>query len=313
MTIPIYARGTRPPRVEARLSDGFDLIDHLPSASHVRAMLNTSSRPFGAEEMDALPQLAFISNLGVGYEMIDVDAAKARGIVVSHTPDVMNADVANYALALILSASRNLTAQDAHVRSGCWADQGPLPLTQTVEGATFGIAGLGRIGRTLARKLEVFAGTILYFGRTPQPNQPYEFCPDLTAMARRCDVLVLLLPGGAGTHGIVDMDVLHALGPKGMLVNIARGSVLDEAALIDALQSGKLGRAALDVFSDEPNVPKALRDLPNVLLSPHAASATIETRRAMFDLTADNLISWIRTGAPLTPIPECVEMAGNPG
>ncbi len=311
MKTPIYVRGKLPPHLETRLSDGFDLIDSLASARHVRAMVNTSGAPLAAAELDALPELAFISSLGVGYDMIDVDAAVARGVIVSHTPDVLNADVANYALALILSATRELTRQDAHVRSGNWAQLGPTPLTHTIEGATFGIVGLGRIGRTLARKLDAFNGSVLYHGRTPQRDVPYEYCDDLIAMARRCDVLVLLLPGGAATEGLVDGDVLAALGPDGLLVNIARGSVVDEDALIDALQSGRLGRAALDVFVDEPNVPKVLRDLPNVLLSPHAASATVETRQAMFDLTADNLIHWVRTGEPLAPIPECAGMSST--
>ena len=258
--------------------------------------------------MDQMPRLEVIASLGVGYDMIDMEAALARGIVVTHTPDVLNADVANYALLLVLAASRDLVAQHAHVRSGAWVDRGPTPLTHSVQGASFGIVGLGRIGRTLARKLEMFDGAILYHGRSAQPDLPYEYCPDLVAMAARCDVLILLLPGGAGTDHLIGADVLEALGPKGLLVNVARGSVVDQPALIKALQDGRLGHAALDVFDDEPRVPQVLRDLPNVLLSPHAASATVETRQAMFDLTADNLIGWFRDGKALTPVPECADL-----
>lgn len=316
--IEIYGRGALPPRLETRLDQHFTLHrdpNHMPDedwlARHgasVHGMANASFSPLTAELMDRLPNLQIISSLGVGYDLIDVAAARARGIVVTHTPDVLNADVANYALLLLLAASRDLLAQDDFVRSGRWAEGGRAQLTNTLEGATLGIVGLGRIGRVLAKKLEIFGGPILYHGRSAQPDVPYEHCPDLVEMAARCDALILLLPGGAGTHRIVNAQVLEALGPGGILVNVARGSVVDQPALIAALEAGRLGRAALDVFDDEPNVPQALRDNDRVLLSPHAASATVETRTAMFDLTADNLIAWFRDGAPLTPVPECRDM-----
>lgn len=320
--IEIYGRGVLPPRLDSRLAERFTLRcdpDPIPSedwlARHgtaIAGLANASSAPLTAALMDRLPNLRIISGLGVGYDMIDVAAARERGIVVTHTPDVLNADVANYALLLLLAASRDLILQDTHVRSGRWVSDGPTPLTRSIEGQPLGIVGLGRIGRTLAAKLQMFGGPILYHGRRAQPDLPYEYCADLVAMARRCAALILCLPGGPDTQRLITAEVLDALGPDGILVNVARGSVVDQPALIAALAEGRLGRAALDVFDDEPNVPQALRDSDRVILSPHAASATSRTRAAMFDLTADNLIRFFDSGAPLTPVPECRDMV-KPG
>lgn len=316
--IEIYGRGVLPPHLDNRLSAEFTLHrdpGQMPSTDwlaqfgpRIAGLANASFTPLGADLMDCLPNLRIISTLGVGYDNIDVAAARARGILVTHTPDVLNADVANYALLLLLAASRDLIQQENYARSGRWAREGRAALTSTLEGATLGIVGLGRIGRTLAKKLEIFGGPILYHGRHAQPDVPYEYCPDLVAMARRCDALILLLPGGAGTDRIIDAQVIEALGPNGILVNVARGSVLDETALIRALETGRLGRAALDVFENEPNIPAALCNNDRVTLTPHAASATVETRRAMFDLTADNLRAYFADGAALTPVPECRDM-----
>jgi hydroxypyruvate reductase len=317
-TARIFVRGRAPARLEARLSEHLHLLHHDSpdpgqewcelEGSAVRGIANASGRPLTGDLMDRLPRLEVISSLGVGYDMIDVAAAVERGIVVTHTPGVLDADVANYALLLLLAASRDLSLQDSHVRQGRWPVEGPTPLTRTIEGATVGIVGLGRIGRNLAAKLGAFGITVLYHGRRPQPQVAYEFCDDLASMAARADALILCLPGGPETDGMIDAAVLNALGPDGILVNVARGSVVDQLALIAALEEGRLGRAALDVFADEPEVPQALRVLPNVLLSPHAASATVETRTAMFDLTADNLIAWFGRGRVLTPVPECADL-----
>lgn len=316
--IEIYGRGVMPPRLDARLDENFTLhrdTAQMPSdewlkeyGDRIIGLANASFTPLEADLMDRLPNLKIISTLGVGYDKIDVAAAKERGILVTHTPDVLNADVANYALLLLLAASRDLMAQEDYARSGRWAEEGRAQLTRTLEGATLGIVGLGRIGRNLAKKLEIFGGPILYHGRSAQPDVPYEYCPDLVAMATRCDALILLLPGGAATDNIVNAEVMAALGPTGILVNVARGSVVDEPALITALETGALGFAALDVFAEEPTIPQALRDSKKVILSPHAASATVETRNAMFDLTADNLIAYFSDGAPLTLVPECRDM-----
>jgi lactate dehydrogenase-like 2-hydroxyacid dehydrogenase len=271
-------------------------------ADEVRGLVNFAGA-LTADMLDRLPGLEMISHMGVGYDGVDVDAVLARGITMSHTRDVLDADVANFAFLMLLAASRDYVRQDTHVRSGAW-ESGQTPLTWSIEGKTVGIVGLGRIGRNLARKLTAFNVDVLYHGRRPQ-DVPYEYCADLVGMARRCRALVLLLPGGAETDGLITAEVLAALGPEGGLVNAARGSVVDQEALIAALQDGSLGWAALDVFADEPHVPEVLRAMPNVLLSPHAASATVETRGAMFDLVVRNLRAFFETGAAVTPIPEC--------
>jgi lactate dehydrogenase-like 2-hydroxyacid dehydrogenase len=273
----------------------------------VQGLANASFAPLGAPEMDLMPNLRIIAGFGVGYDMIDVAAARERGIVVTHTPGVLDADVANLGLLLLLAASRDLIRADAHVRGGQWARSGPLPLSRTIEGAPVGIVGLGRIGRRLAQKLAGIGCEVLYHARRAQPDVPWTYEPDLLTLATRVRALILCLPGGPGTEGLVKAEVLEALGPDGILVNISRGSVVDEPALIAALSDGRLGAAGLDVFATEPQVDPTLYNLPNVVLSPHMASATVETRCAMADLVADNLKSFFETGRALTPVPECRE------
>ena len=309
MTIRLVALRQPPPPVMNALQDyQIDVIADpledwtVEDPDQVRGLINFAGS-LGADVLDRLPNLEIVSQMGVGYDGVDVEAAIERGIVITHTRDVLNADVANFAFLMLLAASREYVRQDTHVRSGAW-ENGQTPLTWSLEGKTIGIVGLGRIGRNLAAKLEAFNVTVLYHGRTQQ-NVPYEFCPDLVDMAQRCRAMVLLLPGGEDTDRLITAEVLTALGPEGGLVNAARGSVLDQDALISALETGQLGWAALDVFADEPRVPHILRDMPNVLLSPHAASATVETRGAMFDLVAQNVRSYFETGEALTPIPEC--------
>jgi len=304
----VALRQPPPPVMDALSAYQVDVIPDpgadwdVDAPEQVRGLVNFSGT-LGADVLDRFPKLEIVSHMGVGYDGVDVDAALERGIVVTHTRDVLNADVANFAFLMLLAASREYVRQDTHVRSGAWETR-QTPLTWSLEGKTVGIVGLGRIGRNLAAKLDAFNVTVLYHGRTQQ-DVPYEFCPDLVDMARRCRAMVLLLPGGADTDQIITADVLSALGPDGGLVNAARGSVVDQDALITALQTGELGWAALDVFADEPHVPQTLRDMPNVLLSPHAASATVETRTAMFNLVAQNIHSFFETGQPVTPIPEC--------
>lgn len=306
----ILILGAPPPPLLARLGDAVRAhvltegdID-ARAAGRIAGLVSSSARPVDAALLEQLPALRVISKLGVGYDNIDVAAARARGIAVAHTRDVLNADVANFALTLLLAASRGLVCEDAYVRRGDWGRAPMPPLRWSIEGETIGIVGLGRIGRTLAAKLSAFGCEVLYHGRRPQPDQPYEYCPDLVAMARRCRALILILPGGPESAGLVTAQVIDALGPEGLLVNVARGEVVDQEALIAALREGRLGQAALDVFADEPHVPQALRDLPNVILTPHVASATRETRLAMFNLCADNILAFFREGACLTPVPE---------
>lgn len=253
--------------------------------------------------LDMLPNLRAVSCYGVGYDGVDTQATNARGIPVSHTPGVLDEEVATTALMLFIAMWRNLEAEMAQARSGAWQEQGNLPLSRSCDGQTIGIFGLGRIGKALAGKLAPFNATILYHGRSRQ-DVAYEYCADLAEMARRSDTLISIAPGGATTRHMIDAKVLSALGPDGGLVNVGRGSVVDEAALIDALQAGTLGRAALDVFEDEPHIPRALREMGNVVLTPHIGSATVETRRAMGNLAIDNLVSHKEGRGLMTPVPE---------
>lgn len=254
--------------------------------------------------LDALPDLKLISSNGVGYDGIDTGAAVARNILVTHTPDVLNAEVATTALMLMLACYRELLPNEAHARSGAWATEGNLPLSRSADNRTVGILGLGRIGMAIAEKLAPFNPTILYNTRT-EKDVPFTFVADLTEMARRSDVLICIVPGGAATQHIVNAGVIKALGPEGILINVARGSVVDEAALTEALSSGALAAAGLDVFEDEPNIPDALKTMPNVVLTPHVGSATVETRAAMGQLAVDNLLQHLKDGSVLTPVPEC--------
>ncbi|MEZ5480461.1 MAG: 2-hydroxyacid dehydrogenase [Thiolinea sp.] len=256
------------------------------------------------EYMAALPGLKLISNYGVGYDAIDAGLAAQRGILVTHPPDVLNAEVATTALLLLLACYRELLPNDAHVRSGRWATQGNAPLSRSADNRTIGIVGLGRIGQAIADKLAPFNSRILYHSRS-EKDVPYEYFADLTAMARAAEVLICITPGGASTRHLINREVLEALGPDGVLINVSRGSVVDEAALIEALENGTLGRAGLDVFEQEPQVPERLRALPNVVLTPHVGSGTVETRAAMGQLTVDNLLQHVKDGTVISPVPEC--------
>ena len=253
--------------------------------------------------MDALPALKLISNYGVGYDAIDVGLSRDRGVLVTHTPGVLSDEVATTALMLMLASYRNLLASDAYVRAGRWARDGHMPLSRSADNRRVGILGLGRIGLALAKKLEAFHADIAYHNRNPR-DVPYRYCADLVQMAAESDVLFVVTPGGADTRGIVTREVIDALGPDGMLVNVSRGSVVDEPALVAALAEGRLGSAGLDVFADEPHIPEALFSMENVVLTPHIGSATVETRRAMGDLVVDNLLQHHADGRVISPIPE---------
>lgn len=247
--------------------------------------------------MDALPKLEIISCMGVGVDAIDVAEAKRRGIAVCNTPDVLNDDVADLAIALAIMASRRLALSDRWVRDGRWL-KGAQPLASKFAGKRLGIIGLGRIGKAIAKRAQGFGMPIAYHTRNRQADQPYRYYADLVEMAGNVDILIVITPGGAGTRHIVNRAVMDALGPKGILVNVARGSCVDEPALIAALSEGRLGGAALDVFDDEPRVPAALLAMDNVVLAPHVGSGTVETRTAMCDLVVNNLLAHLE-GRPL--------------
>lgn len=265
--------------------------------------LLVSSARFGcsAEQLQCLPNLRAICSFGVGYDPYPLELLRDRGIVLSTTPDVLNDCVADLAMGLIIDTARQLAAADRFVRQGQWLT-GNYPLTRKVSGKKLGIVGLGRIGQAIARRAEGFAMPVRYHKRCQDLSSPYGFEADLLALARWADFLVLACPGGAATHHLIDADVLAALGPQGVLVNISRGSVVDQTALVAALLDGSLGGAGLDVFESEPAVPAELFVLPNVVLLPHVGSGTHETRLQMEELVLANLQAFIDKGELLTPL-----------
>ncbi len=271
------------------------------AAPRARAIGTSGHLGASAALMDALPKLEIIGCYGVGTDSIDLGHAAARNVVVTNTPDVLNDDVANMAIALLLATSRRICAGDRYVRAGKWLDSN-MALTRSIRDRKMGILGLGRIGKSIAEKATVFGMEISYHGRSKQDGVPYRFFDNLVEMARDSDYLVAICPGGEATNKIVNRDVLEALGPEGTLINVARGSVVDEPALVSALQEGRLGAAGLDVFLEEPKVPEALLAMDQVVLQPHAASATVETRHAMGDLVIKNLRAHFGGQAVLTPV-----------
>ena len=272
-------------------------------APNVRAIAASGESKVPGALIAQCPKLEIISVMGVGYDGVDVAAAKARGVMVTHTPDVLNDEVADTAIGLMLCAARQLPAADRYVRAGQWLN-GPMPLARKMSGARLGLVGMGRIGKSIAQRALAFGMAIAYTARSAKAELPYRFLPSAEALAAEVDFLVVITPGGAGTKHLVNAAVLKALGKKGVLVNVARGSVVDEAALIAALQAGELGGAALDVFENEPRVPQALIDLPQVVLAPHIGSATLETRQAMAGLALDNLRLHFAGQPVKTPVPE---------
>lgn len=286
-----------------RLWEADDRQAGLEAASSARGLVTTGSIGADAAVMDALPALEMISINGVGLDAVDLPAAKARGIAVGYTPGVLTEGVADMAVALILAASRRLVEGDRFVRDGTWAGGEKLALGWSIRGKVVGFLGFGRIGREIARLLSVFGVRALYHEPEALESVTADYCGDLVAMAEASDLLVVCCAGGAATQNMVNAPVLAALGPNGLLVNIARGSVVHEPDLVAALQTGRLGAAALDVFADEPRAPEALHAMENVILTPHIASATTETRMAMGQLVVENLAAYF-SGEPLiTPAP----------
>lgn len=252
--------------------------------------------------IDALPDLKIIAVHGVGYDKVDVAHARSRGVAVTNTPDVLSADVADMAVALTLSTLRRLPRAERWLRSGDWAAGGKFPLGRSATGLRYGVLGLGRIGREIARRLEPFAGEIAWHSRRPVEGVVWRYAPDPIALAASVDVLIVAVPGGPATRGLVTAEVLAALGPEGVLINIARGEVVDEPALIAALTEGRLGGAGLDVFAQEPQVPQAFIDSDRCVLNPHIGSATVEARRAMAGLMIANLEAVLAGHEPPTPV-----------
>ncbi len=257
-------------------------------APQVRGIATSGGAGASAALIKALPKLEIISSFGVGYDLIDIECASQAGVIVTNTPDVLTDDVADLAMALLLGMIRRIPQGDQFVRQGRWPKD-KFALTDKLGGKVMGIVGLGRIGQAIARRAAPFGVEIRYFGPRRKADQPYRYYDNLVAMAKDVDILMVSSPGGRDTQGIVDAAVIEALGPKGYIVNIARGSVIDEPAMVNALVEGKLAGAGLDVFADEPNVPEALWNLEQVTLAPHVGSATHATRHAMGELMLKNL------------------------
>jgi lactate dehydrogenase-like 2-hydroxyacid dehydrogenase len=270
-------------------------------AASIRGMAATGKVRVDADLMARFSGLEIIANFGVGYDRIDIDAARARGITVTNTPDVLTEELADFALGLLIATVRRLPQADRFVRDGFWS-KGAFPLSASLRGRTIGILGLGRIGQAIAERCAAMKLDVIYHSRSPRRHLPYRYVPTALELAEAADVLVVVVPGGADTDGLVDAKMLAALGPQGVLINIARGSVVDQAALIAALRDGTILAAGLDVFLDEPVVPPELLALDNVVLLPHIGSATRTTRNAMAALLVANLRSWFSGEGALTPV-----------
>ena len=300
------------PGADALLQEKYDVIalwkaaDRaacLAEAKDIEVVVTSALHGCGRDIIEKLPSLKFICSWGVGYDTIDIEAAKAHGVAVSNTPDVLNDCVADEAWGLLIAAARHIAAGDRFVRENRWENkEGMLPLGTRVSGKRLGIVGLGRIGLAIAKRGFGFDMEVGYHNRQKRTDVDYTYLPTLVDLAKWSDFLVVATVGGSQTRQLVNREVLTALGPKGIIINIARGPVIDETAMTELLKSGALGGAGLDVFEDEPKVPDALKQLTNAVLMPHQASATIETRQAMFDLVTQNLAAYFAGKPLITPI-----------
>jgi lactate dehydrogenase-like 2-hydroxyacid dehydrogenase len=293
--------------LDAALRERYDAVSlddaDLETAQRATVAVTSGVRGVRAEHLDRLPGLGAIVNFGVGYDSTDVVEAARRGVLVSNTPDVLTDCVADTAVGLVIDVMRGFSAADRFVRRGEWAAGRMPPLARRVSGSRVGVVGLGRIGLAIAQRLTAFDATISYHNRRRRTDVSYAYAGSVLDLARDSDVLVLAASGGPESRGLVDADVLDALGPDGFLVNIARGSLVDEPALVAALEEGRIAGAGLDVFADEPRVPKALIDRDDVVLLPHLGSATVETRAAMTDLALANVERFLADGTLVTPVP----------
>ncbi|WP_322403600.1 2-hydroxyacid dehydrogenase [Massilia luteola] len=294
------------PEIQAQLDAEFrclglaDLEREPHLANDVGAIVTRSNQEVPEDVVRRLPALEIIATCGVGYDLIPRALAASRGIVVANTPDVLNAAVAELCIGSLLALLRRLPQADRYVRMGRWTAAG-FPLATSLAGKHVGIAGMGRIGKEIARRLEMFGVALAYHGRTDQ-NLAWRYEADLATLARDSDILIAVAPGGAETKHLIDGRVLDALGPAGYFVNVARGSLVDEQALLAALERGDIAGAALDVFDNEPDIDPRFFALDNVMLTPHVGSATHETRAAMAQLMLDNVRTWFRSGRALTPV-----------
>jgi D-3-phosphoglycerate dehydrogenase len=312
MPIDILSIGAFPEATNAGLAARFAVSRHFhrpaPEAldpalrARVRAIATEANRGADRALIAALPKLELIALFGVGTDAVDLVAARDHGIPVTNTPGILGDEVADLAIGLMLASARQILFADRYVRDGSWASKGPIPLGHGVGGKIMGVVGLGGIGRAIADRGAAFRMRVIYHGPRRKPDAPYEFVPDLVELARRSDYLMVACKGGPETRHLISAAVIDALGPKGTLINVARGSVVDERAMIAALAAGRLGHAALDVFESEPNPAPELLQFPNVIVQPHQGSATVETRTAIGQLMIDNLDAHFAGGPLLTPV-----------
>jgi len=311
--IDILVYGPKKPLIERGLS-GFNLhvvheradVDKIPPeiAQKIRGMAVTLLVPANSAMLSRFPNLEVIATFGVGYDHVDFRYARDHNIIVTHTPDVLTEEVADTALGLLIATLREFIPADRHVRDGKWPQKNYRLSPGSLRDRTVGIVGMGRIGQAIARRVEACGVPVVYHSRNPAKGVSHTHYPNLIEMAKVADTLIVITPGGAATNNLINADVLEAMGPRGVLINVARGSVVDEAALIAALANGKIQAAGLDVFAQEPHVPEALKGMDNVVLLPHIASASVATRDAMDQLVVDNLLNWFAGKPPLTPVPE---------
>ncbi|TCN40146.1 lactate dehydrogenase-like 2-hydroxyacid dehydrogenase [Kribbella orskensis] len=273
------------------------------------AVANSGATVDGAF-LDKLPSLQIVASFGVGYDKIDATAAAERGVVVTNTPGVLDDEVADTALGLLLMTAREFPQAERYLRAGKWNERAYPLAPATLKGRTMGILGLGRIGEAIAHRAEAFGISIAYHNRR-QKDVAYRYYPSLVEMARDVDILTIVIPGGDENRHLVNAEMLEALGPDGILINVSRGTVVDEAALVDALRSRTILSAGLDVFEHEPDVHPGLLELDNAVLLPHVGSATVPTRDAMGRLVVENLVSWFATGVPVTPVQESRDLVGR--
>ncbi len=310
--IAVLVPGKIHDRVLAQLKDSFEVISverdetlKLDAGTAQRIRGVALSGAFPAVWFEQLPNIEIVASFGVGYDGIDAKLAGSKGIIVTNTPDVLNDEVADTAIALLLNTIRELPKAEAWLRDGNWKPGSAYPLTRySLKGRHVGLYGLGRIGLEIAKRLEPFKVKISYHTRSRHADAPYDYHPTLKGLAEAVDTLVAIVPKTPQTHKTVNADILSALGPDGIVVNVGRGWTVNEDDLIAALNAGTIGGAGLDVFYDEPNVPAGLLSAPNTVLVPHIGSASIPTRNAMADLVAENLISWFEQGKPVTPVAE---------
>jgi glyoxylate reductase len=289
-------------RFTAHFSNGAPPALDEAQRARVTGLVTNGIRGVEKALLDQFPNLQIVASLGIGLDAIDFDTARARGIVVTNTPNVVADDVADLAMGLLIDRLRHLVEADRFVRAGKWSG-GPYPLARSLTGKRLGIVGLGAIGSALARRAEAFKLRVKWYGPRPKPEQPYEYVPDLERLARESDVLVVACSGGSATRHLIDARILAALGPQGVLVNVARGSVVNIDALMAALRAGELGAAALDVLERQPHVPPELLTVPNVLLTPHLGTNTRETRATMGAMVIANLMAHFEGRRPPNLVP----------